>query len=162
MKWQIMKIRCVCNYLQFLIFADDMCDLNIDDNIRQLSFNQSYASANDPCIVYRCLEGSKIIKINVECNTSCANDEIYRKIPNDTCCGQCTSKFCVDQEGRTFNSGETWKSPDNCTINECIDDGLELRVTSYQKTCSKLQNCPASNIEIRDCCPYCNLRRDSE
>lgn len=113
--------------------------------------------------MYKCNKNSIITESLLKCNTTCnSEDEFYRNNSKE-CCGHCSSKFCVDEkEGKKYNSGDTWKSPDNCTIYECVDDGIELRMTSYQKTCPKLQNCPTSSIEMRDCCPYCNYRRDSK
>lgn len=135
--------------------------MKIDDTTHLLSHNQTYSSVNDPCKVYKCIGDAQLVKSVVECNSTCDIEQIYRIVPGE-CCGQCIPGICFDQSGRKFNVGETWKSPDNCTINECIDDGREIVITSYQKTCPKLQNCPTSNIEIRECCSYCNHRKDSE
>mgnify|MGYP006365448171 CR=1 FL=1 len=133
--------------------------MKIEGNTQLLSLNQSYSTVNDPCLVHKCMQGSKIIEFNIECITICDDDQMYQKVKNQ-CCGQCVSRFCVDEKGIKFKPGDTWKSPDNCTINECIDDETEFRVISYQKTCPKLQNCPISSIEIRDCCQYCNYTQD--
>lgn len=125
-----------------------------------MSLNQTYSPANNPCLIYECVKGAKVIKTNKECNIKCKNGEIHRELYGN-CCGECIRAFCFDNEMK-FNPGDTWKSPDNCTINECIDDGREFRVNSYRKTCPKLQNCPESSIETKDCCPFCNYRRESE
>lgn len=141
-------------------YTDETCELQIDDNLQLLSLNQTYSPANEPCMIYKCIKDAKIISTIQKCNIKCKADEIHRKFYG-SCCGECIKAFCYDNE-KKFNPGETWKSPDNCTINECIDDGREIQVNAYKKTCPKLQNCPELNIEIRDCCSYCNYRKESK
>lgn len=85
---------------------------------------------------------------------------VYRNLPNE-CCGKCFATFCVADEAK-FEAGAIWKSADNCTVNECIDTGTEMKVASYKKNCPRLKNCPKESIEMRDCCPYCNFRNQRE
>lgn len=96
----------------------------------------------------------------IECDTSCGDELIYKKIANE-CCGKCFPLFCNVDE-KKFKIGTIWKSDDNCTVNECIDSGNELRVASYKKSCPKLKNCPEESLEMKDCCPYCNYRKQRE
>lgn len=96
----------------------------------------------------------------MKCNTSCDNDFIFKTFPNE-CCGKCVATYCKAGDQK-FKAGDIWKSADNCTVNECIDTGTGLVVTSYKKSCPQLKHCPQESIEIRDCCPYCNYRSQSE
>lgn len=79
-------------------------------------------------------------------------------MPNE-CCGRCIRNFCIDN-AQKYKPGEIWKSKDNCTVNECIDIGNDMIVSSYKKSCPKLKNCPSELIQERDCCPYCNYRSE--
>lgn len=129
-----------------------------------LPINKTWSSSGDPCTRYRCIglsDGETRIDVKtVDCETSCADDFTYKAIPNE-CCGKCVASFCTIGD-KTFKVGEIWKSANNCTVNECIDTGSELIVSSYKKSCPKLKNCPEDNVELRDCCPYCNNRNQRE
>lgn len=129
-----------------------------------LAVNKTWSSSTDPCKLYTCksqIAGETHIDIQqLACNTPrCASDFIYKTLPTE-CCGKCVSSICL-ADGKKFKAGDIWKSDDNCTVNECIDTGFDLVVTSYKKSCPTLKNCPHDSIEIRDCCPYCNFRRQS-
>lgn len=148
------------------IIADDACELKVNNGsvIQFLSINKTWSSSDDPCTLYKCTDksgiGAHIDVERIECDTSCANDQVYKTIASE-CCGKCYSTFCTVGE-KKFKTGEIWKSSDKCTVNECIDTGTDLIVTSYKKSCPKLKNCPEDSIEMRDCCPYCNYRSQSE
>ena len=125
-----------------------------------LPINKTWSYSEEPCILYKCIKPSDDIAhiemVQLECTASCSDDFIYKTLPGE-CCGTCFPLYCKSGENK-FKVGEIWKSSDNCTVNECIDTGSDLVVTSYKKSCPKLKNCPQENIEIRDCCPYCNFR----
>lgn len=132
----------------------------MNSSVLFLSINKTWSSLSEPCTIYKCIRktGSEthIDVRQVECDTSCADDFIYKTLPNE-CCGQCVATFCTSGS-KKFKAGDIWKSSDNCTVNECIDTGFEPVIESYKKSCPTLKNCPQENIEIRDCCPYCNYR----
>lgn len=142
--------------------ADDVCELKINNNneVMFLSINETWSSAAEPCTLYKCTDKSGIDVQRRECDTSCNEDQVYKTLPGE-CCGKCFTTFCAVDE-KKFKVGEIWKGFDNCTVNECIDTGTDLIVTSYKKNCPQLKNCPPGNIEMRDCCPYCNFRSQSE
>jgi hypothetical protein len=84
-----------------------------------------------------------------------------KKLPNQ-CCGKCVQTKC------SFNNnihkvGDVWKSDDNCTFNECsLDADNKPSITSYRKSCPKLQPCHPNNIYIDDCCQYCNTTQKNK
>lgn len=146
-----------------ITLADDACELKVNSSAFFLSINKTWSSVYEPCTLYKCIKTDGETRIDIQqlsCNIECPDDFIYKPVPSE-CCGKCFSKFCSSNE-KKFNAGDIWKSGDNCTVNECIDTGLALVVNSYQKNCPRLKNCPQENIEIRDCCPYCNHRAQSE
>lgn len=151
------------HFFTFSLHTDDACELKIGDTLKTLAINESWININEPCEVYKCIGSigdTKIEKRNKICNKNCnSTEEVYRSVPGE-CCGKCMSAFCIDEHHQKHDDGEVWKSYDNCTINECINDGLEFVISSYKKHCPKLRNCPRENIEMRDCCPYCNYRED--
>jgi hypothetical protein len=137
----------------------DVCELKVNDSIKFLSINQTWTNG---CDTYSCKSTSDndvIVEKNpVECNLTCGANEILKSIPGE-CCGKCVDAFCIDANKKRFKIGDVWKSDDNCVINEC---GSDLEVTSYNKKCPKVKNCPNDAIEVRDCCQFCNYRRESE
>jgi hypothetical protein len=130
--------------------------------VRRLSINETWTNvAGDPCLLYKCSINGRIERSSRACNTSCAGNLIYTPVRGE-CCGRCESAVCVDENSqRGFREGEVWKNADNCTINECLRKGNKLVVGSYKKSCPRLRNCPVDNIEMRDCCQFCN-RLESE
>ncbi|CAG9808695.1 unnamed protein product [Chironomus riparius] len=137
----------------------EVCELKLDGNLKLLSVNESWINTNNPCISYRCNSDVKIEKVQKECNSTCDINFVYKTVPGE-CCGKCYAALCIDGNTQeSFMEGDVWKSADNCTINECVSDGLEVRINYYEKSCPKLRNCPRDNIESRDCCPYCNYRQ---
>lgn len=158
----------LANALKFIdelfTIADDACELKLNSTNVFLSINRTWSSAEEPCMLYKCLgkPGGEtyIDAVRLNCDSSCETDYVYKKFPHE-CCGQCVPKYC-SSNSRSFLPGDIWKSSDNCTVNECIDTGRELVVSSYKKSCPKLKNCPQENIEVKDCCPYCNVRSQSE
>jgi hypothetical protein len=143
-----------------ITIADDACELKVSSGVSFLSINKTWSSSDEPCTLYKCIDesgiGPQIDVEQIECNTSCLNDQVYKALPNE-CCGKCISAFCT-ADGRKFKAGDIWKSSDNCMVNECIDTGTDLVIESYKKNCPKLKNCPEEYLEMRDCCPYCNYR----
>lgn len=93
-------------------------------------------------------------------NVSCIQD--YELVPKKgQCCGECVKKRC-SFNNETYNIGDMWKSEDQCTFYECAEsrsgDGIvSAQITSYQKSCPPINNCPANRVLMRDCCPYCGL-----
>lgn len=94
------------------------------------------------------------------------------------CCGQCVKTKCKFNN-QLHGVGETWKSPDNCVMFECIrkvrlaknhckntriierimfifqEEGAST--VNYTKKCPPLPRmCKQENILIKDCCEYCN------
>lgn len=118
------------------------------------------SSVADPCTTYKCRKlftGELHIDFEKkECNSNCDHDFTYKTLPNE-CCGRCVRNFCKDGD-KNYKPGDIWKSSDNCTVNECIDNGIEVVASSFKKSCPKLKNCPQELIQDRDCCPYCNYR----
>lgn len=125
-----------------------------------LSINETWSHSDDPCTLHKCYKTSdgeaRIDTQRLECTASCSDDFIYKKLPGK-CCGTCVPTFCTSKE-KKYKIGEIWKSFDNCTVNECINNGDDVVVTSYRKSCPQIKNCPQENIEFRDCCPFCNYR----
>jgi hypothetical protein len=154
---------CNVNLTHILIyFSAEVCELKLDGNLKLLSVNESWINTNNPCISYKCSSDVKIEKVHQECNSTCDNNFEYKTVPGE-CCGKCYAALCTDENSQeTYKEGDVWKSADNCTINECVRDGLEVYVSYYEKSCPKLRNCPRDNIESRDCCPYCNYRQQSK
>lgn len=139
--------------------------MKVNSSVIFLSINKTWTHSEDPCTLYKCIRQSEAeprVDIDqIECNTLCAADHVYKTRPTE-CCGKCVATFC-ESGGKKFKVGDIWKGSDNCTVNECIDGGAAgPMVASYKKNCPKLKNCPQENIEIRDCCPYCNNRGQSE
>lgn len=138
--------------------------MKLNKTVVFLSINKTWSHFNDPCTLYKCIGKyageSQIETVRMQCEASCTGDYIYKTLPNE-CCGRCIPMFCKVNE-KKFKAGEIWKSSDNCTVNECLDTGTDLIVTSYKKSCPKLKNCPQENLEIRDCCSYCNYRTQSK
>lgn len=64
---------------------------------------------------------------------------------------------CIHGE-KVYKPGDIWKSDDNCTVNECIDNGIQINVSSFKKSCPELKNCPQEFIQTKDCCQFCNYR----
>jgi hypothetical protein len=145
---------------KIIIITDDACELKVNSSIKILSVNETWSSSDEPCTFYKCTRESggetHVDIMQKECDNLCGDGFVYKTQPNE-CCGKCVEAFCTSGD-RKFRAGEIWKSFDNCTVNECIDTGVDLVVTSYKKSCPKLKNCPEDNIEMRDCCPYCNYR----
>lgn len=164
----IRSLSCFCLSVAYdnssITIVDAACELRTNSSALVLPINETWSSSDDPCTLYKCAGGSgREPQINIErtkCETACGVDYVYKALPGE-CCGKCFATFCISDDKR-FRAGDIWKSADNCTVNECIASGGELIVTSYKKSCPKLKNCPQDNIEIRDCCPYCNHRSQSE
>lgn len=150
--------------IPLITISDETCELKVNDSLLLVSVNKTWSPLNDPCTVYKCIRksaGETHIDVRrIECDTTCGNDFIYKTVSSE-CCGKCVATFCKANDQK-FKAGDIWKSVDNCTVNECIDIGTDLVVTSYKKSCPQLKNCPQESLEIRDCCPYCNYRIQSK
>lgn len=157
--------RCLALTKKHITIADEACELKVNGSVLFLTVNKTWASDSDPCKLYKCKSqtaGETHIDIQqLACNNQqCSNDFTYKTLPTE-CCGKCVPSFC-QVDGKKFRAGDIWKSEDNCTVNECIDTGFEHVVSSFEKTCPKLRNCPQNRVEVRDCCPYCNYRQKSK
>lgn len=70
------------------------------------------------------------------------------------CCGECVQTKCR-AEGKIYKVGEMWKSKDGCSFSECVQKDDSVSVSSYEKSCPELTNCPQERIFYKDCCAYC-------
>lgn len=81
------------------------------------------------------------------------------------CCGECIQKSCTFKN-QTYQPGDVWRSEDKCLYYECADifEGINVgaKVTSYKKSCPKLENCPSNEIYFEDCCPVCRTISSTE
>ncbi|CRL02097.1 CLUMA_CG015286, isoform A [Clunio marinus] len=138
--------------------TDHMCELILDTKILFIPANETWSSSEDPCVVYKCLktfENENKIEIEkIECNITCPEDYVYKNSTKD-CCGSCYATFCMLDDVK-HKIGSIWKSDNNCTVNECVYNSDEPYVTSYKKSCPKINSCELESIEVKDCCPYCN------
>lgn len=82
------------------------------------------------------------------------------------CCGECVRKRCTFNN-HTYNIGDMWKSNDKCRFYECagnkiVDDIIEAKVISYQKSCPNITDCPLNQIYMKDCCSYCQMEQHTD
>ncbi|XP_001357249.3 laccase-2 [Drosophila pseudoobscura] len=119
-------------------------------------------ASQDPCLVYSCAAGvakdpqAHIVVTQVDCSEFyCEVGSELRKT-DGSCCGECVRTHC-QHNNTLYAVGESWHNDADCTLLECgrLDSG-QIIVNTYQRTCPPLEEeCPASRLELRNCCPFC-------
>ncbi|KAH8334541.1 hypothetical protein KR059_011251, partial [Drosophila kikkawai] len=125
-------------------------------------------AAKDPCLVYSCAAGvakdpqAHIVVTQVDCNEFYCEVGSELRSAEGSCCGECVRTHC--QHNHTLYAvGESWHNDADCTLLECgrLENG-QIIINTYRRSCQPLiEDCPASRLENRNCCPYCRPQKAS-
>ncbi|XP_077991512.1 intestinal mucin-like protein [Glandiceps talaboti] len=167
--------ECVC--LQHKCVPKEVCLWNntLTNELEEIQPGTLGLQGVDPCKTCECLEekesGSEFYTIlcsvsvcPVKSPQDCHQDSEYVAPADNTCCGKCEQRWCVDEMGR-HEINETW-TPVNannpCDENECrVDSDGMLRIFPTLVSCPPIvpEGCPSPDYELRNdssgCCQYC-------
>ncbi|XP_036321487.1 uncharacterized protein LOC118735681 [Rhagoletis pomonella] len=142
---------------------DTKCSVLIDDMQETRDIGAVWISSHDACDVHACeLDASGVPRetiTKVDCGQFyCDVDSELRSQPG-SCCGECVRTKCRFND-TVYELGQTWHSPDGCTMYECAPLPAASIVTPivnvYEKTCAPLPaDCPRERVFVKDCCVQC-------
>ncbi|XP_039951037.1 uncharacterized protein LOC120768422 [Bactrocera tryoni] len=143
--------------------APSVCSVVIDDKPETREIGAVWVSSQDACNIHTCEQDEngapRETVTNVDCGQFyCDVDSELRPQPG-SCCGECVRTKCRFND-TVYDLGQTWHSPDGCTMYECAPLPERSVVTPminvFEKTCAPLPlDCPREQVYVKDCCQQC-------
>nr|ANS71634.1 MCOI-like protein [Bactrocera dorsalis] len=143
--------------------APSVCSVVIDDKPETREIGAVWVSSQDACNIHTCEQDEngapRETITNVDCGQFyCDVDSELRPQPG-SCCGECVRTKCRFND-TVYELGQTWHSPDGCTMYECAPLPEHSVVTPminvFEKTCAPLPlDCPREQVYVKDCCQQC-------
>uniref|UniRef100_W8B7R7 L-ascorbate oxidase n=1 Tax=Ceratitis capitata TaxID=7213 RepID=W8B7R7_CERCA len=139
------------------------CTVLIDGNRETREIGAIWVSSEDACDIHSCEQDDsgqpREAITKVDCGQFyCDVDSELRPQPG-SCCGECVRTKCRFND-TIYDLGQTWHSPDGCTMYECAPLPDRFTVTPmvnvFEKTCAPLPlDCPREQVYVKDCCQQC-------
>ncbi|XP_054084101.1 uncharacterized protein LOC105219789 [Zeugodacus cucurbitae] len=143
--------------------APSVCSVLIDDKPETREIGAVWVSAHDACDIHACEQDEngapRETVTKVDCGQFyCDVDSELRPQPG-SCCGECVRTKCRFND-TVYDLGQTWHSPDGCTMYECAPlpdrNVVTPMVNVFEKTCAPLpHDCAREQVYVKDCCPLC-------
>lgn len=143
--------------------TQSVCSVVIDNKPETREFGAVWVSSQDACDIHTCEQDEngapRETVTKVDCGQFyCDVDSELRPQPG-SCCGECVRTKCRFND-TVYDLGQTWHSPDGCTMYECAPlpdrNVVTPMVNVFEKTCAPLRlDCPREQVYVKECCQQC-------